>query len=114
VGAGQLYTPLVFTNPGSAACALRGYPGVSVLAAQGRQIGAPATHESGQSVNTVVLRPGKSARAPLHTTNGPLGGSCRATGSSLRVYPPASRASLRVQARYQVCSGVFTVQPVQP
>jgi hypothetical protein len=114
VGAGQLYTPIVFTNTGPASCALRGYPGVSVLDAQGKQIGSPATHEAGEPVDTVVLRPGKSASAALHTTNGPLGGACSPTGSALRVYPPASRESIEVKAQYQVCSGTFTVQPILP
>src|SRR6478736_645998 len=38
-GAGQVYQPLVLRNTGTAACELRGFPGVSVLDSAGTQIG---------------------------------------------------------------------------
>ncbi|MFF4648625.1 DUF4232 domain-containing protein [Streptomyces sp. NPDC001380] len=110
-GAGQLYQPIRFTNTGTRSCALRGYPGVSVLDAARRPIGALATR-SGAGYGTVTVRPGRTVTAVLHTTNGPIGGPCRPTGSYLRVYPPGSYRSVLVPTRYRVCSGVFQVSPV--
>ncbi|WP_377268097.1 DUF4232 domain-containing protein [Peterkaempfera sp. SMS 1(5)a] len=111
VGAGQLHWPIRFTNRSTRTCALRGYPGVSVLDRAHRQIGAAATRNT-QSYRTVTLRPGRTAVAVVHTTNGPIGGPCRPTGSSLRVFPPASYRSLLVPAALRVCSQVFSITPV--
>ncbi|MEV0978815.1 DUF4232 domain-containing protein [Streptomyces sp. NPDC049915] len=110
-GAGQLYWPLRFTNTGTGSCALRGYPGVSVLDVAHRQTG-PAATRTGQSVATVTLRPAQTVSAVIHTTNGPIGGPCRPTGTYLRVYPPGSRQALLVPASLRVCSNVFTVTPI--
>ncbi|MFJ6217429.1 DUF4232 domain-containing protein [Streptomyces sp. NPDC092296] len=110
-GAGQLYWPIRFTNTSGHTCALRGYPGTSVLNGARHQIGA-AAGRTGQSYGTVTLRPGRTAVSVIHTTNGPLGGACRATGSYVRVYPPASYTAVTLPARLQVCSGQFTVTPV--
>ncbi|MEV7684557.1 DUF4232 domain-containing protein [Streptomyces bungoensis] len=109
--AGSLYWPIAFTNTSTTSCALRGYPGVSVLDTAHRRIGPAATH-SGRSYATVTLAPAHSATAVVRTTNGPVGGPCRATGSYLRVYPPASRTAVLVPAAWKVCSGVFQVGPV--
>ncbi|MFG2787396.1 DUF4232 domain-containing protein [Streptomyces sp. NPDC048419] len=109
--AGSLYQPIKFTNISRGSCALRGYPGVSVLDSKHRQIGAAATH-SGRSYATVVLAPGHSASAVIRTTNGPIGGACRRTGSYLRVYPPASYKSVQIPAHWKVCSNLFQVGPV--
>lgn len=110
-GAGQLYWPVRFTNTGTGSCALRGYPGVSVLDVAHHRIG-PAATRTGQSFSTVTLRPAQTATAVLHTTNGPIGGPCRRAGTYLQVYPPGSRQSLLVPASLSVCSNVFTVTPV--
>ncbi|MFR0352467.1 DUF4232 domain-containing protein [Streptomyces sediminimaris] len=109
--AGSLYQPIRFTNTGRGSCALRGYPGVSVLDSQHRQIG-PAATRSGRSYATVVLAPGRSASAVMRTTNGPVGGPCEPTGSYLRIYPPASYKAVLIPAHWKVCSGTFRVGPV--
>ncbi|MEU3842909.1 DUF4232 domain-containing protein [Streptomyces sp. NPDC028635] len=109
-GAGQLYWPIRFTNTGTGSCALRGYPGVSVLSVDHRQIG-PAATRTGQSFATVTLRPAQTASAVIHTTNGPIGGPCRPAGTYLRVYPPGSHQAFLVPASLRVCSNVFTISP---
>ncbi|MFF4014180.1 DUF4232 domain-containing protein [Streptomyces sp. NPDC001843] len=109
--AGSLYWPVRFTNTSTTSCALRGYPGVSVLDSAHRQIGPAATH-SGSSYSTVTLAPAHSASAVVRTTNGPVGGPCLRTGSYLRVYPPASTKAVLVPAGWKTCSGVFQVGPV--
>ncbi|MEU9985261.1 DUF4232 domain-containing protein [Streptomyces sp. NPDC048045] len=109
--AGSLYWPIQFTNTSTSACALRGYPGVSVLDTAHRQIG-PAATRSGSSYATVTLAPGHSASAVVRTTNGPIGGPCLRTGTYLRVYPPASHTASLVPARWTTCSHTFQVGPV--
>ncbi|MGW3205180.1 DUF4232 domain-containing protein [Streptomyces sp. NPDC001135] len=109
--AGSLYWAIRFTNTSRTGCALRGYPGVSVLDTAHRQIGPAATH-SGSPYGTVTLAPTHSASAIARTTNGPVGGPCLRTGSYLRVYPPASRTATLVPAAWTTCSGLFQVGPV--
>ncbi|MEU5536500.1 DUF4232 domain-containing protein [Streptomyces sp. NPDC020362] len=109
--AGSLYWPIQFTNTSTTACALRGYPGVSVLDTAHRQIGPAATH-SGRSYSTVTLTPGHSASAVVRTTNGPIGGPCLRTGTYLRIYPPASYDATLVPARWTTCSHTFQVGPI--
>ncbi|WP_369389032.1 DUF4232 domain-containing protein [Streptomyces sp. CG1] len=109
--AGSLYWPIRFTNTSTTDCALRGYPGVSVLDTAHHQIGPAATH-SGRSYDTVTLTPAHSASAVLRTTNGPVGGPCLRTGTYLRVYTPATRTAILLPAPWTTCSGVFQVGPV--
>ncbi|WP_225836854.1 DUF4232 domain-containing protein [Streptomyces sp. NK08204] len=109
--AGSLYWPIRFTNTSTTSCALRGYPGVSVLDTAHRQIG-PAATRSGRSYATVTLTPAHSAYAVVRTTNGPVGGPCLRTGTYLRVYPPASYDAVLVPAPWTICSGRFQVGPV--
>ncbi|MEU8692282.1 DUF4232 domain-containing protein [Streptomyces sp. NPDC048665] len=109
--AGSLYWPVRFTNTSTRSCALRGYPGVSVLDTAHHQLG-PAAARSGTSYRTVALAPGHSASAVLRTTNGPVGGPCLRTGSYLRVFPPASRTPVLIPASWTTCSGLFEVGPV--
>jgi hypothetical protein len=109
--AGSLYWPVRFTNTSTSSCALRGYPGVSVLDTAHHQIG-PAATRSGRSYGTVTLSPGHSASATVRTTNGPVGGACQRTGAYLRIYPPASRTAALLPAPWTICSGVFQVGPV--
>ncbi|MFE8943795.1 DUF4232 domain-containing protein [Streptomyces sp. NPDC007856] len=109
--AGSLYWPIRFTNTSTTSCALRGYPGASVLDTAHHQIG-PAATRSGRSYGTVTLAPAHSASAIARTTNGPVGGPCLRAGAYLRVYPPASRTAILVPASWTTCSGVFQIGPV--
>ncbi|WP_129312407.1 DUF4232 domain-containing protein [Streptomyces sp. L2] len=111
VAAGSLYWPITFTNTSTTRCALRGYPGVSVLDTAHRQIGLAAS-ASGRPYTTVVLAPARSAAAVIRTSNGPLGGPCLTTGIYLRVYPPASYQAVLVPAPWKICSALFQVGPV--
>ncbi|MCZ0205273.1 DUF4232 domain-containing protein [Streptomyces sp. UMAF16] len=109
--AGSLYWPVRFTNTSTSTCALRGYPGVSVVDGAHHRIG-PAAKHSGSGYGTVTLSPGRSASAVLRTTNGPVGGPCERAGTYLQVYPPASRTATLVPAPWKTCSGVFQTGPV--
>lgn len=114
-GAGNLYAPLVFTNTGSGACTLRGFPGVTLLDGTGHRIGAPAKRE-GDRYPAVVLATGDSAYAALHTVNkGVSDQPCRKPADRVQAYPPGSTWALRADARgFTVCGGVFEVSAVRP
>ena len=90
--AGSVYEPLRFTNNGSAACTLRGYPGVSfVTGGSGQQVGADATRNPQHATVTVTLAPGATAESIVQVVNhmnySPA--QCKAADvSGFRVYPP--------------------------
>ena len=103
-GAGQRYTVMVLTNTGTRACDLRGFPGVSLLDAAGKQIGQPATRE-GPEGQTVTLPPGGSVSTTLHTSAPGLGAPCDPASAQIRVYPPDNTASLMIASSYTACGG---------
>ncbi len=106
--AGSVYRPLVFTNAGSRACELRGFPGVSYVAGDdGHQVG-PAAQMSGARGAQVVVPPGGSASAQLQLAEvrnfDPA--VCRPTPvRGLRVYPPGDTAAVFVATAGTGCTG---------
>jgi Protein of unknown function (DUF4232) len=108
-GAGSLYRPVVLTNSGRTTCRLAGFPGVSLLDADGGQIGEPATRTQ-SPYRPVVLLPGEAASGTLRTVN--RQGSCLPASTRVRIYPPGSRAPLEVPGQITVCGGTFTVTPL--
>ncbi|WP_419994107.1 DUF4232 domain-containing protein [Streptomyces boninensis] len=108
-GAGNIYQHLVLTNKSSTACALKGYPGVSLLDAAGKQLGPTATREA-KGYGTVTLAPGATASNTLHTLN--RHGKCLPASAQVRVYPPANRASLVIPGEITICGNVFSISPL--
>ncbi|MFG2718512.1 DUF4232 domain-containing protein [Streptomyces sp. NPDC048416] len=114
-GAGNIYVPLVFTNTGTTACHLLGFPGVSLLSASGARIGEPAQRE-GDTLPPVVLAPGKAAYASVHTVNeGVSDKPCRQAATWVQAYPPGSTEALRVPAdSLRICGATFDVTALRP
>lgn len=108
--AGSSFIPLVLRNIGTRSCVIAGYPGVSLLDATGQQLGDPANREVGGSNATVTVKPGASASALLHTTNGPIGGPCLAPSVKMKVFPPNQFDALVFRGVYTACGG-FSVRP---
>lgn len=108
-GAGNLYTYLVLTNRSSTTCHLTGYPGVSLLDAAGRQIGAPADRQPSRYA-AVVLRPGASASDTIHTVNHM--GKCLPASAKVRIYPPGNTAAMVIAGSVTNCDNLFTVTPM--
>ncbi|MEW1909945.1 DUF4232 domain-containing protein [Kitasatospora sp. NPDC085895] len=109
--AGSFLYPVEFTNTSTHSCALRGYPGVSVLTTGHAMIGAPATR-NGVPASTVVLAPARTAAATIRTNDPGVVPSCRTTSTYLGVYPPASTQQMLVPYHLRVC-GLFEISPVQ-
>jgi hypothetical protein len=107
-GAGSLFRYLVLTNHSSTTCHLTGYPGLSMLDADGRQIGAPADRQP-MPYSAVVLRPGGSVSDTIHTVN--QQGTCLPASVKLRIYPPGNTAWLDFPGSVTNCDNLFTVTP---
>jgi Protein of unknown function (DUF4232) len=119
--AGTIFYPIIFTNSGPVRCTLTGYPGVSSVDAQGRQIGAPAERVPPSPATTVVLAPHGSASATYgqaQALNYPKS-TCRpVTALALRIYAPNETRSRILALKHLACSvhviGASTVRRVVP
>lgn len=104
-GAGSVAGTLTFTNTGTAACTLTGFPGVSYVGGgNGKQVGQAATR-TGDAVRTRTLAPGRSVTAAARRTQpGNYGAECQETEvDGFRVYPPESTESAFVAFKTTGC-----------
>jgi hypothetical protein len=95
--AGTVAYPLDFTNTGSHACTLDGYPGVSArYGSSGKQLGRAADRNPEFKAKTVTIPAGGSAHAYLFWANvvNFTASQCKpATASVLQVYPPNRKSA---------------------
>jgi hypothetical protein len=91
--AGSLIVPLVFTNTGSTTCSLQGYPGVSIVGADGAQLGAAAAR-TGQATPLVSLPAGQTTTAIFRQANPGILNCTPVSATGFRVYPPNQTAAL--------------------
>jgi Protein of unknown function (DUF4232) len=91
--AGSLIVPLVFTNTGSSTCSLQGYPGVSIVGANGTQLGAAAAR-TGQATPLVSLPAGQTTTAIFRQANPGILNCTPVSATGFRVYPPNQTAAL--------------------
>ena len=109
-GAGNVYRYLLLTNHSGSSCEVTGFPGLSLLNAQGGEIGAPATFDHSFAYTPVVLTGGQTASATIHTLNSGAT-SCQGTSTSLRIYPPDNTASLLIPGQVMLCGNQLSVSP---
>jgi hypothetical protein len=105
--AGSYYSFIDFTNTSSTSCTLYGYPGVSLTAASGAQIGPAATRDATTAAATVTLAPGATANAVLRMTDPTVYATsqCKPTTSSyLKVYPPNQTTPVQVSFKEDTCA----------
>ena len=120
--AGKIYYPLEFTNLSKHACALRGFPGVSAVDHNLRQLGSPARWDHVIPVRTVVLAPGATAHTLLRWSDATVSTApgCRPTFSTyeLRIYPPnrykATYAAFDLEACSHAGPAYLGVEPIRP
>ena len=108
--AGTAYRELTFKNTSSRSCTMQGYPGVSFVDAQGKQIGAPVPRMTGPD-GPLTLAPGGSAAAlfAYHDVYVATVASCQPTTAvGVRVYPPDETASVVVATKTLVCANPAT------
>ena len=121
--AGSRYYPVNFTNTSGAPCGLYGYPGLSLVTADGsagRQIGAAAERDPGFGKLSVRLPAKGAAHAWLligEAGNYPAS-ACRPMAAHwLRVFPPGDTAARYVGVSFNACASastpLLTVMPVR-
>jgi len=106
--AGSTYFPLQFTNLSKHTCSLTGFPGVSAINSNVKQLGSPAHWSHVTPVRTVILSPGATAHTMLQYGDVQVEtapGCGRATTAfELRVYPPGQRSATHAAFDLPVCS----------
>lgn len=111
--AGSAYRQLVLTNTSAAPCVIEGFPGVSYVGANGKQIGAPAERDLQNSAVAVKLQPGASATAALRQIDARnFGDACDAQpATGVRVYPPSATDWLVAEQAGTACAnpGLITM-----
>jgi Protein of unknown function (DUF4232) len=118
--AGTIYYPLEFTNLSHHTCSLFGYPGVSVLDRNGRQLGSPAGWGSRAGARTVNLAPGATAHTILayHDAAVSTSPGCDPvyTAAQLRIYPPDQYSATYAFFSLESCSrpGVVYLDITEP
>jgi hypothetical protein len=121
--AGSRYYPVNFTNTSGAPCGLYGYPGLSLVTADGsagRQIGAAAQRDPAFGKLSVRLPAKGVAHAWLQIAeagNYPASACRPMTAHWLRVYPPGDTAARYVGVSFSACASastpLLTVMPVR-
>ena len=105
--AGTIYTPLEFTNLSHHTCYLFGYPGVSALDVNGRQLGSPASWGSLAGARIVNLAPGATAHTILGYHDVVVGTAPECAqvkvATYLRVYPPGQRGATLAAFPVEAC-----------
>ena len=93
--AGTIEYALEFTNIGTKACTLTGYPGIAALNASGKQLGDDGKARPIYKATTVTLAVGGTAHADLFWSDGEVytSGCKPATAAEIKVVPPKQKAS---------------------
>lgn len=93
--AGTIYYPLDFTNTSNHTCYLVGWPGVSAVNGNIKQLGAAAVRDTTIPRRVVNVAPGGTAHATLLYVDAVVfnPGCGRVTASYLNVYPPDQRSA---------------------
>jgi hypothetical protein len=118
--AGHIFLDVIFTNTGSSACHLFGYPGMALLDKNKDPLTTHVTFGGGMLPNTpkktVVLAVGGKASFTLAYSDVPTGNADPATAcpqaSFERVTPPDETASVLLTADMAPCDGKINVSPV--
>ena len=105
--AGTIFYPLDFTNTGSAACTMYGYPGVAFVSSPGGSvIGAPASRRSPPVPTLITVAPGATAHATLAVGDVVIGNNCvhKVQVKWVHVYPPDQFSALFAGLNRQGCA----------
>ncbi len=105
--AGSYYSFIDFANTSNTPCTLYGYPGVSLTATSGTQIGAAATRSTTTAAKLVTLAPGATANAELRMTDPSVysTGKCQpATSAYLKIYPPNQTQPVQLSFKGTTCA----------
>lgn len=112
--AGTVSYNLTLTNTSKRTCTLGGFPGVSLVNANGNIVGSPAERATNYAEKKLTLAPNQKIKAivsvsqPGNFTNG----KCKAGATKLRVYPPNDSGYLSVASPIDTWCPGFVTSPV--
>ena len=112
VATGITYVTYYLQNHGPSTCSMVGYPGVSLLFANGSVIQRPAARDR-TAYSPVRLQPGQRAQFVLRTVDASIPGTgCSSSWktAAVQVYPPNQTTSIRQSSTIGACD--LTVGPV--
>ncbi len=119
--AGSIYQVLDFTNIGTTACTLYGYPGVSLAGGTPvKQIGLAAKEDPSTPRKLVTLTPGAVGNALLRLVQAgffPPAKCAPVNSKYLQIYPPNQTTPVYLGYKTQVCSKPLqqlTISVVKP
>jgi hypothetical protein len=100
-GAGQRYVQLTLTNVAKVRCSVSGYPGLELVAVDGRGIPTKVVRSPIGSVTQLTVSPGRRVSSVLHWIGIPLDdeaqtGPCEPTPAHANITPPGETTSLSV------------------
>jgi hypothetical protein len=99
-----------FSNIGTTACRVRGYP-TMMLTKNGRKVGQKSRNYAGVPVRTVRLYPGQTAHVVLLVTDAGVFGNCRPIPTNgLSVKPPGIPAARVFSFAGSACPGKSTLR----
>jgi hypothetical protein len=110
--AGSSYVTYYLQNHGPSTCSMAGYPGFSLLFANGSIIQRPATR-NGTAYTPVRLQPGQRAHFVVRTVDGSIPGTGCSTSwktAEVQAYPPNQTTPIRQPSAIAACD--LTVGPV--
>jgi hypothetical protein len=110
--AGSTYVTYYLQNHGPSTCSMLGYPGFSLLFANGSVIQHPAAR-NGSPYRVLLLLPGHRAQFVVRTVDAAISGSGCSTGwktAKVQVYPPNQTVPIRQPSSIAACD--LSVGPV--
>ncbi|MGW7562048.1 DUF4232 domain-containing protein [Streptomyces sp. NPDC054757] len=110
----SIYYDLQLTG-NKATCHVQGFPGLSLLDAQGHQIGKAASRSQEGDNKAITLKPGQVLHAQVKTPDeGVTDGKCDAKAAKIKVYPPNNTAAVTGTGTsgIRVCGDSFQVTAV--
>ncbi|MEV6105281.1 DUF4232 domain-containing protein [Streptomyces sp. NPDC051940] len=117
--AGNRYTALVLTNVSDSPCRTQGYPGLQLVAADGRDLPTLVVRDRTVTPVQLTVRPGAAIWARLNWSQVPgtgdsTTGPCQRAAAVLEVIPPDQRTHTDVRWPFgEVCSsGRISVRPL--
>lgn len=105
--AGSVSYALQVSNISKSSCSLFGFPGVSAMSDEGKQLGNAAARDHSYAAKTVTLSPGRTAHFLLKISNAMnfQQSACKPVNAAgLRVYPPNTAKASFVPLTFKACS----------
>jgi hypothetical protein len=104
--AGTVFYELEISNVSARTCTLLGFPGVSAVSEDGKQVGSPARRNNSHPVRLITLGRGATAHVDLgivDVANFPAAACHPAGAAGLRVFAPNDFQAQVIQFSFRAC-----------